>query len=319
MRSSRRSSFLRLVLHLLGHARLQDRLAELGDLGLALLAFPKLAADGRQLLAQQHLAVALVERRLGLPADLVRQAQHLDALGEQVGHLVHAGGYVDGLQDLLLLLHLEIHVGGGEVGELRRRGDGLDAGEQIGRHLRQQFQGLHRLALQVEEAGLDLGAVRLGLRNAHDARHQERPAVEELDHVEALLALAGEMVRAVLRGDVAHQIGDAADPVHVGRAWLLDLLAALHEDAELALLPQRLLRGSHRAGASDRDRQHQAGEQHGAAHGHDDERIGGRRCIAHRPAGARSSQCFCLKPRTVSTFSSLTSRQPLAVARTGCR
>ena len=81
--------------------------------------------------------------------------------------------------------------------ELRRRGDALDAGDQLGRGLRQQLQHLHRLGLQVEEAGLDLGAVRLGLRNALDARHEERIAVEELDDVEAPLALADHVMRAV--------------------------------------------------------------------------------------------------------------------------
>jgi hypothetical protein len=40
-------------------------------------------AGSRHLLAQQHLALALVERGLGLPADLLRQPQHLDAVRQQ--------------------------------------------------------------------------------------------------------------------------------------------------------------------------------------------------------------------------------------------
>ena len=97
----------RLLLDLLRHARLGDRLAQLGDLlRLALLALAELALDGGHLLAQQHLALALVERGLGLPADLLRQPQHLDALGEQPRDLVHARRDVDRLEDLLLLLRL---------------------------------------------------------------------------------------------------------------------------------------------------------------------------------------------------------------------
>ena len=57
----------RLVLDLLRHAGIGDRLFEFGDLGgLALLALAELPLNRRHLLAQQHLALTLVERRLGL-------------------------------------------------------------------------------------------------------------------------------------------------------------------------------------------------------------------------------------------------------------
>ena len=79
-----------LALDLLGHAGLGDRLRELGDLlGLA-VALAELALDRGHLLAQHRLALALVEGGLGLPADLVREAQHLDPLGQQPRDLVHA-------------------------------------------------------------------------------------------------------------------------------------------------------------------------------------------------------------------------------------
>ena len=159
----------RLVLDLLRHPGLGDRRVELGDLrGLALLAFAELALDRRHLLAQQHLALALVERRLGLLADLVRQPQHLDAVREQPRHLVHARRDVDGLEDLLLLVRLDVHVGGREVGERRRRLDRLDGGQQLRRRLRQQLERLDApVALQVEEARLDLRRARVRLGNAH--------------------------------------------------------------------------------------------------------------------------------------------------------
>ena len=100
-----------LLVDLLGHLRLGDRLAELGDLrGLALVAFAELTLDRRHLLAQQHLSLPLVERRLGLAADLVREAHDLDAVGEQAGDLLHPGGKIDGLQDFLLFLRRHVHV-----------------------------------------------------------------------------------------------------------------------------------------------------------------------------------------------------------------
>src|SRR5215475_9556145 len=62
------------LFNLLRHPGLGDRLGKLLDFGgLALLALAELALDSGHLLPQQHLALALVERRLGLLADLRRK------------------------------------------------------------------------------------------------------------------------------------------------------------------------------------------------------------------------------------------------------
>ena len=71
----------RLVLDLFRHLRIGDGLVELGHFGgLALVALAQLLLDRRHLLAQHGFALALVERRLGLLADLLRQPQNLDAV-----------------------------------------------------------------------------------------------------------------------------------------------------------------------------------------------------------------------------------------------
>ena len=69
--------------------------------------------------------------------------------------LVHPRRDVDGLQDLLLLFRLDVHIGGRQIGERRRRLDRLDRGEKIGRHLRQQFDRFDGLRLQIDETRLD--------------------------------------------------------------------------------------------------------------------------------------------------------------------
>ena len=138
----------RLILDLLRHAGLGDGGLELGGFdGLALLAFAELALDRRHLLAQQHFALALVERGLGLAADFLRQPQHLDAVRQRARHLVHARRNVDGFENLLLLFRLDVHIGGRQIGQRRRRLDRLDRGEQVGRHLRQQLDRFDALAL----------------------------------------------------------------------------------------------------------------------------------------------------------------------------
>ena len=263
------------VLDFLRHFGIGDGLVELGHLGgLALLAFAELALDRRHLLAQQNLALALVERRLGLPADLLRQPQNLDAVRQEPRNLVHARGDVDRFENLLLLVGLDVHVGGRKIRERRRLLDRLDGGKEIRGHLRQQLDRLDGLRLEIDEARLDLGAAQVGLGDPHDARDHERPAGQIFDHLKALLALADEVVGAVRRGEVAHDIGDRAHAVHVDRRRLGDLGVALHQDADLALLAHRLLRRGDRFRPAERDRQNEAGKQHGRAHRHDDQRIG---------------------------------------------
>ncbi len=268
----------RLLLDFFGHAGIGDRLVELGHLGgLAFLAFAELALDRRHLLAQQDFTLALVERDLGLPADLLRQAQDFDAVGEEPRDFVHARGNVDGLEDFLFLLGLHVHIGDRQIGERRRAVDRLNRGEQIGRRLRQELDGFERLRLQIDEARLDLGGLGIRLRELQHARDEERPAAEIFNDLEALLALADQMMRAVRPGDIAHDIGQRAHAVHVDRGRLGDLGVALQQYADLALVAHRLLGGGNRLRPAQRDRQHQAGKQHGVAHRHDDERIGRQR------------------------------------------
>ena len=101
MRSSRLSSLRAGLLDLLGHPRLGDRLGQLRDLGRLLVALAELLLDVAELLAQDELALALVDLLLGLLADLARQAQHLDAVAEKLEHLVEARLQVEGLEDVL--------------------------------------------------------------------------------------------------------------------------------------------------------------------------------------------------------------------------
>ena len=149
------------VLDFLRHAGFGDGLVELGHLGgLALLAFAQLLLNRGHLLAQQHLALPLVERRLGLLADLGRQPQHLDAVRQQPRHLLHARGDVDRLEHVLLLVRRDVHVGHGHVGQRARLLDRLHGGDQFPRRLRHQLERLQRLAAQVQQAGFDFGRAR---------------------------------------------------------------------------------------------------------------------------------------------------------------
>ena len=138
------------------HLRLGDRLLEIGQVLLVGALVAQFALDGGHLLAQQHLALARVERGLGLVADLGRQAQHFQATGEQLGDLVEPRHQIGGLEDVLFLRRRGVEIGRGEVGQHGRRGRRLHGLAHLGRNARQQVERLAHLFLQVKEARLDL-------------------------------------------------------------------------------------------------------------------------------------------------------------------
>ena len=177
----------------------------------------------------------------------------------------------------MLLVGLQIHVGGRKVGERARRAQALHSSRQLGRHLRQKLERLQRLALEVQEARFHLGRLRLLVRNALHARDQERPAGEELERLEALVPLGDEVVRAIGRGDIAHDIGNGAHAVQVDGQRIGDLTVALHQEPDLPLLAHGVLGSRDRALTPDRHRHDDAGEQRDVAHRDDGDRIGGQR------------------------------------------
>ena len=160
---------------------------------------------------------------------------------------------------VLLLLGLGVHVGGGHVGQGAGRGELGDRLAQLRRRLGHQVEDLQGLGAQVDEAGLDLRVRpgRLGQKLA--ARDEERPAFDEAGHVEPLHALADDVMLAVLCGDVAQDVGDDADVVHLFRRRIGLRRIALQQHDDLALLAHGLLRGGDGRLAGDDDRQHDLG------------------------------------------------------------
>ena len=164
----------------------------------------------------------------------------------------------------------------------------------------------------MKRASISVG-LRLRLGNTQHASHEKWPAVEELNHLEALVALANEMVSAVRRGDVAHDVGDRAHAVHIDRGGIGNIGGTLHQDADLALLADCLLGGGDGARTTDGDRQHQAREQDHIADRNDDERI--RR---QRRRGRRSAICALVRcaekahvsHATLPAFSNAKTRHP---------
>jgi hypothetical protein len=255
----------RVFLDVRRHAGLRDRFAELGDL-LAAALVTKLALDLAQLLAQHDLALAVVDRVLGLLLDLARELEHLDALREQRRDALEALAQVQHLEQLLLLGGLHVQEARDRVGERRRRFDGLHRIREFRRGLRQQRDRLGRLLLQVQRAGLDLRMGGAAVVQVFDPGDQVRETAHGVEHAKAPFALADEVVRAVRGRDVTEDARDRADPLQVVEAGILGLGVLLQQEPDLALGADGLLRPGDGLLALDRHRQDDAREEHHVAH-----------------------------------------------------
>ena len=97
-----------------------ELLAQLVGLGGRLVELAELAADGVELLAQDELALALVDLRLDLVLDLRADRDDLELAREDVDQAPQAQGDVDLLEQPLLLLALQAQRAGDEVAERAR-------------------------------------------------------------------------------------------------------------------------------------------------------------------------------------------------------
>ena len=222
------------------------------------------------------LALALVELRAGLFADLLGKLQHLDACRQQRDHLVQAPHEVEGLQNVLLLLVLRVDQVGDDVGQHRSRCDAAHHPDQFVRHMGQQSDRFDGPLLELQEARLDLRPLGRGLFDHRDPRHQEGPALQEFQHPEAGLALHYQVMGAFRSGDVAHDRARRADPVQIGRRDIGFLGVALQQKSRPQLALDDFLRGPNRDRPTHRHRREHAGKQHRVAQGDHDQRVLGQ-------------------------------------------
>ena len=267
----------RLLFHLLGHFRFGDRLVELGDLARRLVAVAELLLDRAHLLAQQVLAVAVVDRCLGALVDLARHLQNLDAVGKKIEQLVETCLQVERFQQRLFFLDADVHQSGDEVGEPCRPLDALQRRDHFLGHLWQQAQDLDRPLLEIERAALDIDVGLDGFVDQLHLRGQHRIAVEELQRPKALHALADHMVRAVGCGHIAQHRRGGTHPVQVVGSRLVGVAPALQKNAQRSLQPHGLLHRRPRTLAVDHQGHHHAREQDDIAHRDDDQRVVGQR------------------------------------------
>ena len=121
---------------LLRQVLLLDLPAQLGQLGLLLVAFAELVLDRLQLLAEEELALALLHLGLDLGLDLRAELDDLQLAAEDREHVPETRRDIGLLEQALLLLGLEPQRRGDQVRERARvvhvrRGE-LELGREVG-------------------------------------------------------------------------------------------------------------------------------------------------------------------------------------------
>ena len=252
----------RLLLDVLGHPRVADLVLVLVDLGLDLVELPELLLDGLELLAQEVLALGLAHRLLDAVLDLRAQLEDLELLAQEGRRLLEALLGLDGLEDGLLLLGLEVEMERDEVGETAGLLDGPGGHEHLLRDRLAQLGGRLEVADQGphERLGLDVDVRRL--LDELDAHLEVRLGLDELDDPEALEPLDERLGRAVGQLELLQDGADAADLVEISDLGLLRLGLPLGHERDVMVAAHRLLEGEDRLLAADEQRHDEVGEQH---------------------------------------------------------
>ena len=264
-----------------------------------LVRLPELLLDRLQLLAEEELALALLDLARDLRLDLRAELRHLHLASEDLRDPVQALLDVRRLEQLLPLLGLEperrrdqerqrgrvVDVGGGEpqlLGQVRRHPD--DLGELL----------LHRAGQR-----LDLRCLADDLRQVLDLGGQVGIVRDRLDEADALHPLDQDPQRPVGHLDHLVDDGDRADLVEVVPAGRLGLRVLDREEREHPLARDDVVDQLDRALLADRERRHRLGEDDGLLQRQDRQAHalgGGLAHVALRttmttaaPAGARST------------------------------
>ena len=193
--------------------------AQLGDLlALGVVALAELLLDRLQLLAQQELALAIVDRLLGAVADLARQPQHLEPVRQQSPRRVRAGARSSTVSRISCfsagVMSMKLAIRSASAGAEVTLCTALTSSAGVcGSSCRTSSAWLRRLSSRASISRALLPRARHRL----DARHEKRIAVEKLDDAKAPLALADHMMAAVGAGHIAQQVRLGADAVQIDR------------------------------------------------------------------------------------------------------
>ncbi len=261
----------------LGQVGRLDLLPQLVDFGLLLVALAELVLDRFHLLAQEELALALVDFGLDLRLDLAAELDHLELTGEDLGQMAEAGGDLVLLEQPLLLLGRDPQCPGDQIAERRGIVDVGDRQLQLFRQVWDLLDDLREGPLHVAGQCLELGAgVGLGVGQLVDSGDQVRLLGDVGPEPHPLRPLDQDPQRFVRHLHHPGDDADDADVVEVARAGLLVLGVTRGDHHQQPVGAEHVVDQLDRARLAHRERRDRVGEGDRFAQRQDRERVGQR-------------------------------------------
>ena len=265
----------------LRHAGSLERFLELLDFRSALAGFSEFFLDLAHLLAQHVFALALIERLAGCFADPRGDTQHFDAFAERFQNTVQPLAQIEAFEQCLLLLGAHIHEIDHEVRQRCGRAHVLDHAGQFSRRLWEQTERVRSRLLELMKARRHVGIVLVaGSFNHGNARHEERPALQEFEYAKPLLPLHDDLVHAFRAGDVAQDVCIGTHPMEIQRRGVVLHGIALQQKTDTVARLDRILHRRHRAVSPECHRRHDPRKQNHVAQRNDGDRILRQRLFA---------------------------------------
>ena len=222
------------------HFRLGDLLRQLGDfLSLGVLTLAELLLDRPHLLTQQEFALAIVDLAFGLLADLPRQPQNLDAVGQQFRYALEPALDIDRFEDLLFsggVMSMKLAIKSASAAAEGTDCTALTSSAGVcGNSCNTSSAWLRRLSSRAATSMLR----RLGLLDPLDPGGEKRVAVEKIEDAKTPLALADRVVTAVGARDITQQTRFGAHAMQIDRDRVVDAGVALQHQPDGPVEPHR--------------------------------------------------------------------------------
>ena len=262
---------------LLGQLGGLDLLAQLVDFGLVLVGLAELVLNRFQLLAEEELALALVDFGLDLRLDLGAELDDLELAVEDLGEVAEAGADVVLLEQLLLLLGRDPQRAGDQVAERRGVVDVGDRQLQLFRQVRDLLDDLREGPLHVAGQGLQFGRLLVALVGQLADPGDQVGLLGDVGPEPHPLGSLDEDPQAAV-GDFHHPRDDAddADVVEIGGPGLVVLGVARGDHHQHPVGAEDVVDEFDRAGLADGQRHHRVREGDGFPQRQHRERVGKR-------------------------------------------
>ena len=251
---------LELLFHLLHgvdrHQGARDLLADALDLLGQLVPLAQLVLDRLHLLAQVVLALRLVDLVARQRVDLLLHGQHVDLPLQELGDLLETLQRIDGLENVLGVVHPQLEVRGEQVRQSARILEVVRDDHDLGRNgLAERRRPLERLLGAAHQGfALDRVGVHRRLDNPLDLRDEKRAAgniLVDLGAADTLDQHADPVIRQLQH---PHDHGDRPDPVQIDAPDLVQVLVLLRQQQHHPVLGQGRVHGLDRRLARDRQR-----------------------------------------------------------------